>query len=109
MAAFCSSEQRSRLSGPQLGPKFSSTNDLRSSNERPPSYLSPIASVLPVKYLMVGYPRTPCFEQRPLPSAEVQSTSTITTLGLASYSSASWSQAGFSFLQWPHQGAKNLT
>jgi len=38
----------------------------------------------------------------------VQSTSATSAVFESLYSSISLSQSGFSFLQWPHQGARNL-
>merc|ERR1719321_847298 len=52
-------------------------------------------------------PRTSCFSHKSLPSA-VQSTSATNDVGEPLKSSISLSQSGFSFLQWPHQGAWNL-
>merc|ERR1719424_2326238 len=108
ISAFWSSSQRSRSAGEQDGPKFSSANFLKSSYDRPPSYLSPIGSVEPVMYLMVGYPLTPYLEQRSLESSAVQSTSTMATAVESAKSASSFSQSGFIFLQCPHQGAWNL-
>merc|ERR1719161_2814854 len=56
---------------------------------------------------MVGYPRMPWVSQRDLPPA-VQSTSATSPEVESLNSSMSLSQSGFSFLQWPHQGARNL-
>merc|ERR1719352_1561052 len=56
---------------------------------------------------MVGYPRTPNLSHSGLPAA-VQSTSAMTTLGESLNSVPRASQSGFIFLQWPHQGARNL-
>merc|ERR1719291_1465405 len=56
-------------------------------------------------------PLTPWVLQSSLlavPSA-VQSTWPMVTSALSLYFSASFSQVGASRLQWPHQGAKNLT
>merc|ERR1719321_1519041 len=52
-------------------------------------------------------PRTSCFSHKSLPSA-VQSTSATREVAEPLKSSISLSQSGFSFLQWPHQGAWNL-
>merc|ERR1719291_328061 len=58
-------------------------------------------------YLMLGYPDTPYFVQSSFPSV-VQSTSATKDVVESLNSSISLSQSGFSFLQWPHHGAKNL-
>ena len=54
------------------------------------------------------HPCTPYFSHSALPDA-VQSTSPMTTFWESANSSESLSQSGFIDLQWPHQGAKNLT
>merc|ERR1719329_1954491 len=53
-------------------------------------------------------PLTPTSLHKSLPPA-VQSTSAIRAVLESLNSSASLSQAGFMFLQWPHHGAKNFT
>ena len=55
-----------------------------------------------------SHPWTPYFSHSALPDA-VQSTSAMTTFWESANSSASLSQSGFIDLQWPHQGARNLT
>ena len=57
--------------------------------------------------MMVGYPRTPYFSHNGLPPV-VQSTSAMRTFFESSKVEANESQSGFIFLQWPHQGARNL-
>ena len=61
-----------------------------------------------MKYLMVGYPRTPMRWQVRSPSA-VQSTSTIRTDDESAKLAPSLFQSGAMDLQWPHQGARNFT
>ena len=57
---------------------------------------------------LCSHPCTPYFSHSALPDA-VQSTSAMTTFWESANSSESLSQSGFIDLQWPHQGAKNLT
>merc|ERR1719327_2084093 len=90
----------------QPGPSSDSANFLRSARLRPPLESSPSSSG-GLKYLIVGYPRTPYFSHSDLPSA-VQSTSPMTTVLESLYSAPRASQSGFIFLQCPHQGARNL-
>mmetsp|Transcript_65371 Transcript_65371/g.131479 ORF Transcript_65371/g.131479 Transcript_65371/m.131479 type:complete len:80 (-) Transcript_65371:86-325(-) len=58
---------------------------------------------------MVGYPLTLYSSQTPFPPSVVQSTSPINTEAESAYASPSSCHAGAIDLQWPHQGARNLT
>merc|ERR1719231_102745 len=87
-----------------MGTSFSSANFLSDFSSRPPSYAWRSAGS---PYLIVGKPRTPFESQSGLPSA-VQSTSATSFVGWSAYSAMTASHAGFIFLQWPHQGARNL-